>query len=306
MIIINKERVMKPNLENLESRLVPATLTWNLNSQSKDGLLQIDLPKDSGNVLAVSGAGVKIKVENYKNDSVRDLTTGVPGTVYNSKLNVPDLNVNSYLLDGEQVKSIPDVNWIVNIKVNGSDKNDYIDIVGFIGFSSTVFGFGGDDSIFGSGYINSIDNIFGGNGNDFITGGWGNDSIFGENGNDKLDGGKGSDRLSGLGSDYLSDPDAASFSSGGGGIDTIVTNNKETYVYNDNYIPNDKNPADRIGMIKVYKDISKETFTYVGKFFNGNKNNEKFGVTRTFIGKNRLPASETYVVPISAVPTWYG
>ena len=280
---------MKPNLETLEGRLVPATLTWNFNSENKDGVLQIDLPKDSGNVLAVSGAGVKIKVENYKNDSVKDMTVPYVPSPYNKSLNVPDSNINSYFVDGNKVNALPDVNWVVNIQVNGSNKNDYIDIGAFAGQRSNVFGLGGNDYIIGSNSANCLDGISGGDGNDCLLGGDGKDSLVGGNGNDQLNGGKGFDDLyGGLGSDILSDPDLAFWSAGGGGLDTIRINGI-TYVVNDNYTPNDNNSAERIGTIAVINDKTGDKTTYTGKFFNGNQN-ERINVLHTWIekfGKNK-------------------
>jgi hypothetical protein len=188
---------MKPSLESLEGRLVPATLTWNLNSQSKDGVLQIDLPKDSGNVLAVTGSGLYTRVFNMKNDSVIDQTrfngTDPQKYPYNGSFNVQDPNVNSYFLDGKKVDTIPFSihKWKVGIIIDGSDKNDCINIKTFDGSGSIVYGRGGHDTIIGSDSAQFSDRVFGGDGNDFIWGGVGNDFLFGDNGNDKLNGGKG-------------------------------------------------------------------------------------------------------------------
>jgi Ca2+-binding RTX toxin-like protein len=298
---------MKPSLENLESRLAPATLTWNLNSQSKQGTLQIDLPKDSGNVLAVSGTGLNIKVENFKNNSVTDQSgTILPAPApYNPKLNVLDLNVNSYFLDGKQVKTLPNsnINWAVDVNINGSNKNDIINIQALVGSNSIVYGLGGNDSVIGSNSVNKVDKIFGGDGNDYLVGGSGNDWLFGENGNDRLFGGIGVDRVSGgLGHDYLYDQDGDSLSGGGGGIDTVVIPSYEkTYTYYDLGDPNNK---ERLGKIFVTTNRSNHTFTYEGKFFNGNKN-EMIKVTHKWTGLDRKPASRTYLEMIRNVPTWY-
>jgi Ca2+-binding RTX toxin-like protein len=176
MTIINKEKVMKPSLENLESRLVPAKITM-INSTT----MMVDARQDAVPLNVRAESNLVLVVNGQKINTINVLQLNVQGSNYNDMVDLQ--YVTKY-----------------NLVSNTHNGNDFVlgtnlnDIVASGNGNDTLRGGNGNDSLYGE---NGDDLIYGENGDDLITGGDGNDTLLGGFGNDLLYGNKGSDMLIG-------------------------------------------------------------------------------------------------------------
>lgn len=121
-------------------------------------------------------------------------------------------------------------NALKDVRFEGGDGNDTIDVRG-IESKATLIGGAGDDTLFGGMSDDSIDggtgddSILGGNGRDTLLGGTGDDVVFGEGENDKILGGDGNDTLKG--------GDGTDEIHGEGGNDEIWGGEKNDTLYGD-------------------------------------------------------------------------
>ncbi len=188
-----------PHLERLETREVPAGLTFNT------GQLVINMRDMGTTTLHVGSVDGLLQI----NGAVASIHKGQLGKLM--------------------------VNKVTKIVVHGTEGNDTIDLrgmskaTGFLPLDNKVeiYAGKGNDTAYGSTFGDLIhgnegnDLIFAGFGNDRVFGLSGNDSLYGESGDDFLEGGDGDDKLfGGIGNDKLHGLAGMDFFDGGSGLDT--------------------------------------------------------------------------------------
>ena len=183
---------MKPSLENLESRLVPAKITM-LNSTT----MMVDARQDTVPLVVKAESNNVLVVNGQKVNTINVLQLNVQGSNYNDNINLD--GVNKYNLVSNTHNG--------NDLVVGTNRND---VIASGNGNDKVWGNLGNDQLFGE---NDNDQLFGGSGDDLLDGGdgndllmgdYGNDVLWGRNGNDTIYGNSGSDKLiGGSGYDYL-------------------------------------------------------------------------------------------------------
>mgnify|MGYP006286493063 CR=1 FL=1 len=220
------EKSIKPALENLEGRLVPATLIWDFKSSGYVSL-QVDLPEAQNNTLAVSSVNTYGDLTSVK--TLNDVQ------VIHKLGQKQVVNSNVITVDGNPANNFPVYKdyFFSDLKVVGSSFDDTIDLSQWNTSRPLVLAGAGNDLVYGAKNIAST--IYGGSGNDILFGGAKADFLYGENGDDVVDaGGINSSRESdflngGMGNDKLTNGGRNAKYIGGGGYDYWKYYNSDVY-----------------------------------------------------------------------------
>lgn len=211
---------MKPNLESLESRLVPASIKMLNNTtmmvDARQDTVPLVVKAESNNVLVVNGQ--KVNTSNI-------LQLNVQGSNYNDNINLDGVNKYNLVSNTHNGNDLVVGTYRNDVIAsgNGNDK-----VWGNLG-NDQLFGENGNDQLFGGSGDDLLD---GGDGDDLLMGDYGNDVLWGRNGNDTIYGNSGSDKLiGGSGYDYLYSDDNINQDE----VDYIWTgeyNQNDPYYYN--------------------------------------------------------------------------
>lgn len=196
-------RPTRPQLERLEQREVPATVTTALTN----GILRVT-GTDAADTIVMRQTG-EGRITAYIGTTTRSFT-GVREVYVDVRAGNDYVSLDTTPLGANEVR------LAVKATLIGGTGNDTL-----IGGANNdlIYGNAGDDGLYGNA---GNDSIYGGDGNDLINGGLGNDSILGEAGNDKAYGSTGNDNVNGgAGQDYVDGGVGNDALQGGTGFDTF-------------------------------------------------------------------------------------
>lgn len=187
---------VRPELENLEAREVPAVVSVQVAVYSGERTLDIRSDTRDSNV-TITQSGSVVTVRDTINNSTRKVTLSAPlkavQFVGNSGKDTVTLSIAG-----------------LSLRAWGYGNNDYLR--GNSG-ADRLYGGAGNDTLLGS---DGADTLYGGTENDYLSGGNANDRLFGEAGQDTLYGGDHNDYLhGGANTDTVN---------GGNGVDTFRRN----------------------------------------------------------------------------------
>lgn len=219
---------MRPNLENLESRVVPASV----KTIGTNMFVQADWTDRNGiNVFSIDNSLIVVNNISYQVPA-KVTQIMVYGSEYRDSINLQNSGKVCFIRGYEGDDNI--VGSVYNDNIDSGDGNDRVD--GWFG-SDIIVGGNGNDSLWGGA---GSDSIVGGAGNDYIDGGadadvitagMGDDTVFGRLGNDSIRGGDGNDYIEGgSGDDSLFGEKGRDRLIGGDGYDLIVGGLDRDYI----------------------------------------------------------------------------
>lgn len=157
-------------------------------SRGPNGQTVVDLPNGNDNVRVRQDPDGSVHIDQYAPGQATDGSEGGPA--------------HSTRIPPEQAG---------NLRINGNDGDDNIEVDDSVTHGLTIDGGRGNDR------------IIGGSGDDHLIGGDGNDHIEGRGGNDRIEGGAGNDQLyGGQGNDHIDGGDGNDFIHGGDGDDMLL------------------------------------------------------------------------------------